>query len=457
MKTKLTLLLCLAFMVISCKTNVPDRDTLTYLMEEEETVFEGMPFTRVNASSYAFNETETGRAVEGATYAFESVQSAFLISDRPITKEFFKKITDKYIGSRAWPKKGLSVEDINQILDKIYLKTKMPFVIPTEAMVEAGIKSGAITVDKRDEIVTSDGWYKAREPKAVEVDWKCPETASTVVLRTLYSRTPLETYRRKTSNRFYLALRLNEPIPEELIRSTSHALGEEPEVSDGTKEVFQVSGAIFTMLPVKGGPQILGTTPEQQQYAESDENPAMNVIIENFKIGETEVTVGQWLAIMDTLPIGNDKNQPNQAVGNVSFFRAQEFIRKLNQQTGRHFRLPTENEWEYAARGGQKSHNYIFAGSNNAKEVAVCSYKDKNKNETIRPQVQNVKSKHPNELGIYDMSGSQWEWVIGTMNEGQSIQRGGSWKSLNTACRVSNRQAMDPRKKKDTFGFRLAL
>lgn len=143
-------------------------------------------------------------------------------------------------------------------------------------------------------------------------------------------------------------------------------------------------------------------------------------------------------------------------VSNVSWYDVQEFILRLRSLTGRPFRLPSEDEWEYAARGGRKTEGYIFSGSNSAQEVAVCTHKNKD-GESVRPAPADVGSRLPNELGLHDMSGSVWEWVRGEHPDGGAIQKGGSRLSLNTACRVSNRQAMDPGTKKDTFGFRLAL
>ena len=97
-----------------------------------------------------------------------------------------------------------------------------------------------------------------------------------------------------------------------------------------------------------------------------------------------------------------------------------------------------------------------FSGSNFSADVAVCTTRNKD-GEAVRPQPADVASKLPNELGLYDMSGGVWEWVQGVSEDGSCIQRGGSRLSLNTACRVSNKQRMAPTQKKDTFGLRLAL
>jgi len=214
------------------------------------------------------------------------------------------------------------------------------------------------------------------------------------------------------------------------------------------------------MLPVAGGSLELGATAEQLRYAEDDENPVRTVSLPSFKMSKTEVTLALWQAVMETTPFGNDPSYPGRAVINVSWYDAEAFVVRLRELTGRPFRLPSEDEWEYAARGGQKSGGYVFAGGNNAKDYVVCTGKaawGKNKGENVRPQLVNVASKKPNELGLYDMSGNAWEWVRGASPGGLAILRGGSRLSTNIACRVSNRQAMDPLEKKDTFGFRIAL
>lgn len=445
----------IATIAFSCKGPDFNREELTYDPAFPLESLQGISFKRVEASSFAFNETKAGRLIDGATHSFEDVEPAFMISTTPISKEFY----ESFMGAGKWPKNGLCSDDVNALLDKIYIKTNIPCVIPTEGMYEAALRQDIITPEKKDEIVLSDGWMDSELPTSLTLAWKAPKNSAASVLRTIYERTSIEPFRRRVVNQFYLAVRLGEAIPNELLLSVNHRPLIAPELSDGKKEVFDVEGYQFTMMPVTGGQMQLGATPEQEKYAEEDEAPLRDVVIDDFKIGETEVTAGLWLAVMGDLPIGNMKSEPNKAIANVSFYRAEEFIRKLNAMTGRNFRLPSEDEWEYAARGGKKSHGYIFAGGNNAKDVAVCSYKAKKKKEetTVRPGEPRVKSKLPNELGLYDMSGNQWEWVRGEGTDDRAIQKGGSRKSLNIACRVSNRQFMGPQEKKDTFGFRLAL
>lgn len=455
MKTKLNLIFLVAILAttLSCTSRTSDRSTKDYPTQAPKVVIGDITFSRVDASAFAFNETPAGRLIDGAPNSFETIQSAFLISERPLDRAFY----ERFAGDGRWPKNGLSARDVNTMLDKAYYNTNIPIIIPTESMFEAAINTGKINISKNDDIILSDGWQDIREVQILPKDWKIEAKSPQIVLRKLYERDPIEDYRRRTANRFYLAIRLGESLPPDLETFLRHTHTKSPEPSDGKAETFKIGGTEFRMLPVKGGTMTLGATPEQEQYAEDDEAPLREVQLQDYKIEETEVTAGLWLEVMGTLPYGNDKRNLNKPVGNVSFYRAKEFVRKLSDLTGRPFRLPSEDEWEYAARGGVKTHGYVFSGGNDTKEVAVCSYKDKKKGETIRPGAPDIKSRRPNELGLYDMSGSQWEWVTGEMHGGMAVQKGGSWKSLNTACRVSNRQAMDPNDRKDTFGFRLAL
>ena len=227
-------------------------------------------------------------------------------------------------------------------------------------------------------------------------------------------------------------------------------------------ETIDVNGVRFKMIHVKGGTFMMGATPEQTGYAFSDESPAHEVRLSDFSIGEMQVTQGLWKAVMGSNPSRfKGKNLP---VENVSWDDCQEFIRKLNEKTKRNFRLPTEAEWEYAARGGNKSQGYKYAGSNNLDEVAW--YVENSGNKT-----QEVGLKKPNELGLYDMSGNVWEWCNDWFDDYSSstqinpqgpssgslrVNRGGSWYNSARHCRVSSRGSHTPGFRYGYLGLRLA-
>ncbi len=219
--------------------------------------------------------------------------------------------------------------------------------------------------------------------------------------------------------------------------------------NDDDAMTFNVNGVIFKMIKVEGGTFTMGATPEQGNEARQDEKPAHNVTLSTFYICQTEVTQELWQAVMGSNP--SPYNGTKLPVSNISWDNCQEFISNLNQITGKTFRLPTEAEWEYAARGGNKSQGYKYAGSNNVDEVAWYS---SNTTHTVA-------TKMPNELGLYDMSGNVWEWCqdwynafyyimspstnpTGPSSGTKHVGRGGGVGFTATGCRVAYRDSNGP-------------
>ena len=211
---------------------------------------------------------------------------------------------------------------------------------------------------------------------------------------------------------------------------------------------------------VEGGTFEMGATAEQGEDAQDDERPVRTIRLDGFYIGKYEVTQAQWKAVMGTEPSWFKGD--NLPVERVSWEDAQEFCQKLSEATGKKYVLPTEAQWEYAARGGNQSQHYKYAGSNDIDEVAWYYG-----NET-HP----VGTKKANELGVYDMSGNVWEWCSdwyasydendtenpqGPAKGSLRVLRGGGWGNLAVVCRVSFRHNDTPGYRRHNLGFRVAV
>ena len=242
---------------------------------------------------------------------------------------------------------------------------------------------------------------------------------------------------------------------------------------------FDVGGVSFIMKPVEGGTFLMGaqkTDPYGQNYdgkAYDAESPVHSVSLNSFYMGETVVTQALWKEVMGSEPkynggwvnqYGKGDNYPAYRVSYNDIVN--EFLPKLNQKTGESFRLPTEEEWEYAARGGNERKGYKYAGSGIISDVAWYYGNSGNK-------IHTVKAKSPNELGIYDMSGNVWEWCsdawykyesaeeVNPKHDGQQdslrVLRGGGWGDNAKSSRVTCRAKRAPSIRGISFGFRLVL
>ena len=223
---------------------------------------------------------------------------------------------------------------------------------------------------------------------------------------------------------------------------------------------FTVNGVSFKMIYVEGGTFQMGS---DDSDAYDHEKPIHSVSLSSYHIGETPVTQALWEAVMGSNP--SKFKGDNLPVETVSWNDCQEFIQKLNQLTGKKFRSPTEAEWEYAARGGKHHSPYKYAGSNSLDEVAW--YGGNSGGAT-----HSVKTKKPNALGIYDMSGNVWEWCQDWYEEYSDsaqtdskdpsegsirVLRGGSWNINARYSRVSYRSIFGPAYRDFSSGFRLSL
>lgn len=261
----------------------------------------------------------------------------------------------------------------------------------------------------------------------------------------------------------------------------------------GDSYMVEVGNITFNMIRVEGGTLNIGATTEQVQFADFNEFPPHKVKIQSFYIAQFPVTQNLWELVMgynkshfkekkfsETPNLWSSASffsfprwgaflgsaikfssvQGHFPVENITHFEAIEFVKRLSNMTGVKFSLPTEEEWEYAARGGSMSQGFIYAGSNSIDEVAW--YKE-NSNGKTHP----VGEKVPNELGLYDMSGNVWEWTETlahpysdtSINRSGSkyIRRGGSWWHDSKNCRVSKRYVSDETKKTSGLGLRVVI
>ncbi|MFN9709879.1 MAG: formylglycine-generating enzyme family protein [Bacteroidota bacterium] len=224
------------------------------------------------------------------------------------------------------------------------------------------------------------------------------------------------------------------------------------------------------MIKVQGGTFTMGSE-EIRNPQDTTATPLHQVTVKSFSIAKTETTVAQWksycISTSTRMPVepawGWIDNHP---IINVSWDEAVAYCQWLSKQTGKKYRLPTEAEWEYAARGGDKSKGFLFAGG---QSVYKYGWFEENSNATSQP----VAQKRPNELGIYDMSGNAWEWCHDwwapyidkpqTNPQGPDgdkyfkVIRGGSWNFAHNDCRIGTRDFFSPDGRHNDFGFRVVM
>ena len=247
--------------------------------------------------------------------------------------------------------------------------------------------------------------------------------------------------------------------------SSSNGYASSSSVSSGGNEISipVKNGITIDMVKVEAGIFMMGATSEMQ-YPVDDEKPIHQVTLtKDYYMGKYEVTQALWKAVMGRKPSFFEGD--NLPVEWVSWNDCQKFISKLNKMTGRRFRLPTEAEWEYAARGGKKSRGYQYSGSSNISDVA---WYDGNSGSKTHP----VGTKQANELGIYDMSGNVYEWCqdsyvsyvsasqtnpTGAVSGAFRVGRGGGWNCIARGCRSAFRYGYAPDDRDSYLGLRLVL
>ena len=429
--------------------------------------------------------------------------SGFVIGKTEVTQDLWEAVmgkkTDGNLPGSA-PAVGVSWNESVRFVQKLSRLTGLPFRLPTEAEWEFAARGGNVsrhtlysgskdlsvrTNELGLENMSGGVWEWCSDvyeessawPDSLTVDPQGPSNPKAVIRVqrggcdadksscVISSRRPAAKTDRSNAVGLRVALSTDagyDPVLDAVLRR-NQVPRETTNDADLKIEVFNVNGVSFRMMPVKGGTFEMGATPEHTNLSKDDEKPVHTVTLDSFRIGEYEVTGELWYAVMGYLPsyFYADK----KPVCNVTWYDAQSFIRQLNALTGRTFRLPTEAEWEFAARGGVKSRKTPFAGGPYARFVAVHEREDR--------KVQPVGSMRiANEVGTYDMSGNAWEWCqdvfgpypaeaqvnpTGPASGKWRVIRGGSAGALWDKCRTSNRSEASANYFQSTYGFRLAM
>ena len=289
-------------------------------------------------------------------------------------------------------------------------------------------------------------------------------------------------YNKTVTLDFIFSKRANRKIGKIIVCADGKELSNKFHSSDSNEIEIKVGNVFFTLVRVEHGSFMMGVIPNESMNFYHDELPLHEVVLtKDYYIGKNPVTRTLWKTVMGDDPTKDyiEGDPTRQPVNTVSWNDCQLFIDRLNTNTGMQFRLPTEAEWEFAAKGGIKSMGYLYSGSDNIDEVA--SYEDET---AYWPMMH--KYTRPNELGIYDMSGTVWEWCqdwyaeyvgdrqtdqTGPENGTERFVRGGSWGRRGCSpygdenffgtgkdcCRSSYRNRYSPDKSYYDFGLRLVL
>ncbi|MFD2202053.1 SUMF1/EgtB/PvdO family nonheme iron enzyme [Shivajiella indica] len=366
--------------------------------------------------------------------------------------EISQELRDEFIKAKSQADLLAEQQDWNQALEKY----QEAYALLADTQVSDSIKS----MEKRLALVASST-QKETEAK----DWAATQkTNSTTGYLNFIKKYPSGTFTALAEQKIKeLETDLRNKasvntlkVPQETTAKTPNNIPLPNVLQELERNMVFIQGGIFTM----------GCTPEQSTDCDEDEKPTHRLTMDSFRLGKYEVTQSQWVSVMRSNP-SKFKGCDNCPVENISWHDIQEFISNLNKITGKNYRLPSEAEWEYAARGGNQSQGNIYSGGNKLNDVAWNSGNSGNK-------THQVGQKNPNELGLYDMSGNVHEWCNdwyekkyyanspeqnpkGPSNGSTRVRRGGSWDDVGYYNRVSDRFDVNPGNRVGTVGFRLAL
>jgi len=310
-----------------------------------------------------------------------------------------------------------------------------------------GSKDISVQIQKSDEclkvLLTADKYFKDKEYGKAKDCYK-----------TILDKNPKDAYVKKQYEQC-----LSQLNSHKLSNQASQVSSSNNHIANYTEKSANLN---LEMVAVQGGTFTMGCTPEQGDDCDKEKKTVHQVTLSSFYIGKYEVTQGQWKTVMGNNP-SNFKGD-SLPVEQVNWNDVQKFIRKLNVQSSKQYRLPTEAEWEYACRGGLQSVHYKYSGSNNP---SVVAWYNNNSGGITHP----VGRKSSNELGVFDMSGNVYEWCSdwygdysnnaqtnpkGPSSGSYRVGRGGSWGSEVGSVRVSYRYIISPNTCYHNLGFRLA-
>jgi len=402
----------------------------------------------------------------------------YYIGETEVTEELYDAVMGQNTGlfSLKLPKDGVSWNACQTFIEKLNQLTGQAFRLPTEAEWEFAAKGGTSSrgyiysgSNERDNVAWNDERLHnvaTKDPNELGIydmsgnvfEW-CHDFHDSYNNSAQTNPTGPTTGYTRVIRGYDKPVARGSRLPTE--SGFRNKLGFRLALSS-SKLSFSVGGVLFNMIQVGAGTFQMGST-----MGRSDEQPVHDVTLSPFYIGETEVTQELYYAVMGLNPsYFKGKNLPMEQ---VSWDDCQTFIQKLNDRTGQKFRLPTEAEWEFAAKGGNSSRGYIYSGSNEIDDVAWYMGNSDNK-------THNVATKTPNELGIYDMTGNVFEWchdfygsynnsaqtnpIHGDITPGTRVSnviRGGGWGYSDSNCRITNRGNTAPENVYFGLGFRLAL
>ena len=440
---------------------------------------------KFRSNLYALSSDST-KAIEVNSLAEANVQFQ-AIADDLVSRNMSEQLTLVFPGVGTGTRIRFTFDEVNEAsVEESQVYIEGTFSLKTRSLTNITYQGMTCTAGDSVAAASVDGMFVSLVFEGIQLDseeriekkniqeWYWVEDQNTWEASTEFSADRLPDVESTYSSALVMLLLDCSSVMEENfdeLKTAANAFIERMQNYNTIPGMYTVNGVSFQMVPVEGGTFTMGVDSAMVEagLASADELPAQEVTLESYSIGQTEVTQELWQAVMGSNPSGftGDLQRP---VEQVSWQDCQEFIARLNAITGKNFRLPTEAEWEYAARGGNKSAGMLYAGGDNLDDVAWYynnSYAVGSDN--VNYGTHAVGTRHSNELGIYDMSGNVFEWCsdaylpygseqpAGIDESQRLVIRGGCWFSLPKDCRTTSRSSEAQGMRFYTTGLRLAM